>query len=37
MRTILKLGIAAKGSYGYEEAFCTKHDHVMCGWRRARY
>jgi hypothetical protein len=37
MKNIVKLGIAAKGSYAYDEAFCLRHDHVMCGWSHTRY
>jgi hypothetical protein len=34
---IVKLGIAAKGSYADDGRLCTKFDHVRCGWRGVRF
>jgi hypothetical protein len=36
MKTIVKLHIAAKGSYAYAAPYCTKYDHVKCGWKGVR-
>jgi hypothetical protein len=37
MRKIVRLGIAARGSYADERALCTKFDHVRCGWHGVRF
>ena len=37
MKSVLRLGIAAKGSYAYGTMTCTKYDHVTCGWNGVRF
>jgi hypothetical protein len=36
MKTIVQLGIAAKGSYAYETALCSKQSTAHCGAPQVR-